>query len=133
MAEQGFITQDEADAALLTPIELAPYSPYTQVQEPYVVAYVRKQLIDMFGEEKVFQGGLQVETTINPAYQKLATDAITSTLNKTGRPLGGAGEHRERHRLHPGHGGRHRLQHVQVQPGLPGPPPGRARPSRPSP
>ena len=56
-----------------TPLELAPYSPYTKVQEPYVVAYVRKQLIDMFGEEKVFKGGLRVETTINPAYQKLAT------------------------------------------------------------
>jgi penicillin-binding protein 1A len=86
MAELGFITQGEADAALLTPIELAPYSPYTQVQEPYVVAYVRKQLIDMFGEEKVFQGGLQVETTINPAYQKLAAEAISSTLNKQGDP-----------------------------------------------
>jgi penicillin-binding protein 1A len=86
MRTNGFITDDEADAALLTPVELAPYSPYTQVQEPYVVAYVRKQLIDMFGEEKVFQGGLQVETTINPAYQKLATDAISSTLNKPGDP-----------------------------------------------
>jgi penicillin-binding protein 1A len=82
----GFITDDEAEAALLTPIELAPYSPYTQVQEPYVVAYVRKQLIDMFGEDKVFQGGLQVETTIDPEYQKLATDAISSTLNKQGDP-----------------------------------------------
>jgi len=86
MRTNGFITDDEADAALLTPVKLAPYSPYTQVQEPYVVAYVRKQLIDMFGEDKVFQGGLQVETTINPAYQKLATDAISSTLNKNGDP-----------------------------------------------
>ena len=86
MESNGFITEDEADAALLTPIELAPYSPYTQVQEPYVVAYVRKQLIDMFGEEKVFQGGLHVETTIDPVYQKLATDAISSTLDKPGDP-----------------------------------------------
>jgi penicillin-binding protein 1A len=86
MLLNGFITEGEAEAALLTPIELAPYSPYTQVEEPYVVAYVRKQLIDMFGEEKVFQGGLQVETTIDPAYQKLATDAITATLNKQGDP-----------------------------------------------
>ena len=59
MADNGFITPDEAEKALLTGIELAPYSPYTQVQEPYVVAYVRKQLIDMFGEEKVFEGGLE--------------------------------------------------------------------------
>ena len=86
MADIGLITQGEADNAISTPIQLAPYSPYTQVQEPYVVAYVRKQLIDMFGEEKVFQGGLQVETTINPAYQKLASNAISSTLNRTGDP-----------------------------------------------
>ena len=86
MLKNGFITESEADAALLTPVKLAPYSPYTQVQEPYVVAYVRKQLIDMFGEEKVFQGGLQVVTTIDPNYQKLATQAITSTLNQPKDP-----------------------------------------------
>jgi len=86
MFENGFITEEEAEAALLTPIELAPYSPYTQVQEPYVVAFVRKQLIDMFGQEKVFQGGLRVETTIDPDYQRLATEAIVSTLDKQGDP-----------------------------------------------
>ncbi len=86
MAENGFITEEEAEAALLTPVELAPYSPYTQVQEPYVVAFVRKQLIDMFGEEKVFQGGLRVETTIDPAFQKLAAEAISTTLDKPGDP-----------------------------------------------
>ncbi len=120
----GFITDDEAEAALLTPIELAPYSPYTQVQEPYVVAYVRKQLIDMFGEDKVFQGGLQVETTIDPAYQKLATDAITSTLNKQGDPSAALVSIETDHRLHPGHGRGDRLQRLQVQPGFPGPAPG---------
>ncbi len=86
MLKNGFITEDEAEQALLTPIELAPYSPYTQVAEPYVVAYVRKQLIDMFGEEKVFQGGLRVETTIDPTYQKLASDAINTTLKKDADP-----------------------------------------------
>ena len=68
------------------PSSWRPYSPYTKVQEPYVVAYVRKQLIDMFGEDKVFKGGLRVETTINPAYQKLATEAISSTLDREGDP-----------------------------------------------
>ena len=87
MYELGFITDDRVPGgASTTPLELAPYSPYTKVQEPYVVAYVRKQLIDMFGEEKVFKGGLRVETTINPDYQKLATDAISSTLNEEGDP-----------------------------------------------
>jgi 1A family penicillin-binding protein len=86
MNELGFITNEELQAALNTPIKLAPYSPYTQVQEPYVVAYVRKQLIDMFGQDEVFNGGLRVQTTINPAYQQLAADAITSTLNEKDDP-----------------------------------------------
>jgi penicillin-binding protein 1A len=86
MNNLGFITDSEAQDALRQPLGLAPYSPYKEVQEPYVVAYVRKQLIDMFGEERVFEGGLRVETTINPAYQRLATDAITSTLNEEGDP-----------------------------------------------
>ncbi len=86
MYELGFITKREANEALDTPVELAPYSPYTQVQEPYVVAFVRKQLIDMYGEDRVFAGGLRVETTINPAYQKLAMEAISTTLNEEGDP-----------------------------------------------
>jgi penicillin-binding protein 1A len=86
MRDQGFVTEDEAGRALSEPLELAPYSPYTEVQQPYVVAFVRKQLIDMYGEDKVFKGGLRVETSINPAYQKLATEAISSTLNQKGDP-----------------------------------------------
>jgi membrane peptidoglycan carboxypeptidase len=86
MYEQGFITLAESRQALSEPLELAPYSPYTKVQQPYVVAYVRKQLIDMYGEDRVFKGGLRVETTINPAYQKLATEAISTTLDQEGDP-----------------------------------------------
>jgi len=88
MHDQGYITTDEARQALREPLALAPYSPYKQVQEPYVVAFVRKQLIDMYGEDKVFKGGLRVETTINPEYQKLAMDAISSTLDQEGDPSG---------------------------------------------
>jgi penicillin-binding protein 1A len=86
MYELGFITASEYEQAFNTPIELAPYSVYAKVQEPYVVAFVRKQLIDMFGEERVFEGGLRVETTINPEYQKLAMDAISTTLDQEGDP-----------------------------------------------
>jgi penicillin-binding protein 1A len=86
MYELGFITLEEGRAAMREELKLASYSPYTKVQEPYVVAFVRKQLIDMFGEDRVFSGGLRVETTINPAYQKAAMEAISSTLNEKGDP-----------------------------------------------
>ncbi len=86
MYQQGFITQDEAREAWNADLDLAPVSPYSKVKEPYVVAFVRKQLIDMYGEDMVFKGGLRVETTINPAYQRLAEKAISTTLDREGDP-----------------------------------------------
>jgi penicillin-binding protein 1A len=86
MLQQSYITQAEYQQALATPLQLAPYSPYTQVQEPYVVAYARQQLIQMFGQDQVFKGGLRVQTTIDPAYQKLAASAISSVLDRPGDP-----------------------------------------------
>ena len=86
MDELGFITHRDAREAINSPLGLAPLSPYKKVEEPYVVAFVRKQLIDMFGEDKVFAGGIRVQTTINPAYQRLAQEAIKSTLNEEGDP-----------------------------------------------
>ena len=86
MYTNGFITYDQYRQATAEKLHLAPASPYAKVQEPYVVAYVRKQLIDMFGEDMVFKGGLTVETTILPRYQQLGQEAIASTLNREGDP-----------------------------------------------
>ncbi|MBU2601580.1 MAG: PBP1A family penicillin-binding protein, partial [Actinobacteria bacterium] len=86
MYSNGFITYDEYRDSTGSRLSLAEASPYLKVQEPYVVAYVRKQLIDMFGEEMVFEGGLTVQTTIEPRYQVLAQEAIGSTLDREGDP-----------------------------------------------
>ncbi len=86
MYSNGFITYDQYRDATASKLQLAEASPYTKVQEPYVVAYVRKQLIDMFGEDMVFEGGLTVQTTIEPRYQVLAQEAIGSTLDREGDP-----------------------------------------------
>jgi len=88
MYSNGFINYDQYSEAAVSSLGLAPSSPYTKVQEPYIVAYVRKQLIDMFGEDKVFKGGLTVETTIEPKYQLWASEAIADTLDERGDPSG---------------------------------------------
>src|SRR5660397_185841 len=82
----GYITLEEYSSAVKQPVELAPYSPYTKVQEPYVVAYVRRQLIQMFGEDMVFKGGLTVETTVEPKYQQMAAESISSILDREDDP-----------------------------------------------
>jgi penicillin-binding protein 1A len=86
MLQYGFIDQTEFDGAIDEPLRLSKSSPFVAVQEPYVVAFVRQQLIDMFGQDAVFKGGLTVETTINPNYQRLAQEAIATTLDEEGDP-----------------------------------------------
>jgi penicillin-binding protein 1A len=86
MYANGFIDVGQYESAIASDIELATSSPYIKVQEPYVVAYTRQQLIDMFGQEAVYKGGLNVQTSINPAYQRIAQEAIASTLNEKGDP-----------------------------------------------
>jgi penicillin-binding protein 1A len=86
MREQNYISQADYEQALSTPVQLSPYSPYTQVREPYVVAYARQQLIQMFGQDRVFKGGLRVQTTIDRTYQKMAATAISSLLDRQGDP-----------------------------------------------
>ena len=85
MLDQNYITQAQYQEAIKEPLKLAS-SPYVQVQDPYVVDYVKKQLVNMFGADEAYGGGLMVETSINPAYQKLASQAISSLLNRPGDP-----------------------------------------------
>jgi penicillin-binding protein 1A len=86
MLTQGYISQQQHDEAVDAPLDLAPMSVYSQVQEPYVVDYVKQQLIAMFGKDKVFQGGLRVQTTIDPKFQKQASDSISAVLDQPGDP-----------------------------------------------
>jgi len=86
MYTNGFVTYLEYQNAVNTPVRLSKSSPYQHVQEPYVVDYVRQQLLDMFGRDVVYKGGLVVQTTINPAYQRIGQQAISTTLDRPGDP-----------------------------------------------
>ncbi len=78
MADQGYISDDEADETKRRPIELNPGDKYTEVKEPYVFDYVEQQLIDKYGVNTVRNGGLKVYTTIEPELQAAAQEAVDS-------------------------------------------------------
>lgn len=70
MVKNGFITQAEADAAFAEPLKLTP--PKIDLLAPHFVVYVRQQLEEMFGPERVSRGGLTVFTTLDLRFQRLA-------------------------------------------------------------
>ena len=80
MAEEGFISQDEAEDAKRTAIELDPGDRYTEIREPYFFDFVNQQLIEEYGVNTVRQGGLKVHTTIDPKLQKAGREAIENHL-----------------------------------------------------
>jgi penicillin-binding protein 1A len=54
---------------------------------PYYADYVRRYLVAKYGEEAVYQGGLQVETALDPKLQGLAEATVAEAINGTSAPL----------------------------------------------
>ncbi len=53
----------------------------------YFVDYVTRYLVARYGEAKVFEGGLRVETSLDPRLQALAESAVDKALAGTDPPL----------------------------------------------
>ena len=100
MRDQGKISQAEHDQAFAQRLVLATegtrpspsvtlvYPPErVETTYPYFVDYVRRYLVARYGEDKVYRGGLRVETTIDARLQGLAEAAVRNTLAGTSPPL----------------------------------------------
>jgi penicillin-binding protein 1A len=80
MARQGYITPEQAEAAQALDLGVKRGNFYRYKTEGYFFDYVRKELIQRYGEDKVRQGGLSVETTIQPRLQRIAREALQRNL-----------------------------------------------------
>lgn len=85
MLTMGFVDQQAHDAAVAEQIVLAEPKP-TDVPAPYFVEWIKQQLIDEYGPDAVFKGGLRVTTTVDRRMQAAAEQAITSILDREDDP-----------------------------------------------
>ena len=74
MLEQGFITEPEHDEATkpLPPTKDDVHPPQPDSEEPYFTTWVTQQAVEKFGPDRVFGGGMEIETTLDPALQEAA-------------------------------------------------------------
>ncbi len=93
MADQGFITQSEAAAAIDEPLGVKANGYYSKKRESYFGDYVKQQLIDEYGAKRVQAGGMHIYTTLNLKMQQAARKALMTTwpaltarLDRHGRP-----------------------------------------------
>ena len=78
MVEAGFITQAQADAAGAAPLHLIGERPQglQSYRYPWFTTYATHVVQQTFGTQATFEGGLQVYTTLDPAMQQIAQDAV---------------------------------------------------------
>ena len=86
MAEQHYITQEQAQRAIESPLGVKQTDYYRRHREGYFFDYVKSELIKTYGLKTVRRGGLRVYTTINLKWQKIARAAIAGRLNQPGDP-----------------------------------------------
>ena len=91
MQRNGYITPEEARAAQAEPITIRPRSGVDGADAPYFAEAVRRQMVEEFGDETFYEGGLSIRTTLDPNLQAQADKAITEGLEALDKRQGWRG------------------------------------------
>ncbi|UBF23724.1 penicillin-binding protein 1A [Kovacikia minuta CCNUW1] len=85
MQEAGYITAAEAEQARSQPLVIKPSAPKKLYSDtPYFTSYIQQQLPKLISKEQLEAGGLTVETTLNPFWQRAAQNAIKNAVKNIG-------------------------------------------------
>lgn len=77
MVENGFVTKDQGAEAKAQPlgVQVRQTGPRLAASE-FFAEEVRRDIIDLFGEDKLYGGGLSVRTTLDPKLQQIARKVL---------------------------------------------------------
>jgi penicillin-binding protein 1A len=80
LAEERYITKEQAEAAKRTPMKVLPLRQTSGESAAYFLEEVRKYIEKNYGQEALKTGGLKVYTTLDPTLQKYAESALHKGL-----------------------------------------------------
>ncbi|HYA74259.1 MAG TPA: penicillin-binding protein 1A [Roseiarcus sp.] len=81
MAEDGYITAEQAKAARAEPLTVTPRAlTPNSIAAGFFAEEVRRELSERYGEQKLYEGGLSVRTTLDPKMQLMARKALVDGL-----------------------------------------------------
>lgn len=81
MYEDGYITRQDKDRALNTPLQLRSLKPKEKVA-PYFIEHIRRYIQEKYGSDVLYKEGLEVYTTLNLNMQKAANAAVEQGLQE---------------------------------------------------
>ncbi|WP_112664059.1 penicillin-binding protein 1A [Microvirga flavescens] len=81
MVENNYITREEAEAAKKEPLNVTPrvVSP-NSIASGYFAEGVRREIAERYGEQKLYEGGLSIRTTLDPKMQAMARKSLVDGL-----------------------------------------------------
>ncbi|MBL6854609.1 MAG: transglycosylase domain-containing protein, partial [Alphaproteobacteria bacterium] len=92
MYENGYITKEQRDTAQAEPLITQTRAFGSQTQDAdYFVEEVRRELYARYGEQALYDGGLQVRSTLDTALQNYAVNALRAGLVRYDRRHGWRG------------------------------------------
>ena len=80
MLVTNYITRDEFEQAINTPITAEKHGAIIELNAPYAAEMAHQEMIDRYGKEQAYTGGYKVFTTVTSKLQKSAGHAVISNL-----------------------------------------------------
>jgi penicillin-binding protein 1A len=88
MAEVGYISTEEAEAAKKKPIVIGSEPAGRPSLAPYFVEEVRKELEARYGAKQLYENGLSIQTALDVRLQEAATKALDEGLRRIDKRRG---------------------------------------------
>lgn len=88
MHDDGYITEEQMEQAQAEPLEIHPQKTLENVDARYFDEDIRRDLINRYGENALYEGGLSVRSTLDPYLQQVAAASLRSGLVRYDRRHG---------------------------------------------
>jgi penicillin-binding protein 1A len=91
MVASGYLTDDEANRWRARPVLIRQRPDFFHTVTPYFAEHVRRDIIRRYGEKKLYEGGLDIETSVLPWVDVAGQENVDFSLRKLDKRQGWRG------------------------------------------
>ncbi len=91
MVASGYLTDDEANRWRARPVIIRQRPDFFHTVTPYFAEHVRRDIIRRYGEKKLYEGGLDIETSVLPWIDIAGQENVDFSLRKLDKRQGWRG------------------------------------------
>jgi penicillin-binding protein 1A len=88
MADLGFISQEQKDRTVRTPLKIQSRESAYFSKAPYFTEFIRQQVERKYGKEKLYQEGLRIYTMLDSSLQRVAQRSVEMGLRELDKRQG---------------------------------------------